>query len=241
MEQQRIAAVELARILHLDSRVELVSQDTGQTRLTLFEPHSQVDMLVNQALRSRPELKQSQALVAAARENENGTVYGPAIPTFTAQAFGGGLGGGPDGGPSNFGAVGDYFLGMTWRIGPGGLFDSGRIHTSKARLVATQLSDAKLKDDIVAYVVSGLTRLQSISDQITLAEGKLTLANETLRVTHERKQYGVGAVLEDIQAQQDLDRARSDFVNLLAEYNKAQYSLNRAVGGVSTADSNASR
>jgi outer membrane protein TolC len=129
---------------------------------------------------------------------------------------------------------------MTWRIGPGGLFDSGRIHTSKAKLAATQLSDAKLKDDIVAHVVAGLTRLQSLFDQITLAEGKLTLATETLRVTHERKQYGVGAVLEDIQAQQDLDRARSDYVNLLAEYNKAQYTLSRAVGKVPSEDSKGS-
>jgi len=239
-EQQRVVAVELARVLHLDSRVELVPQDTGQTRLTLFEPRSPVDALVNQALRFRPELRQSQALVAAARENENGTVYGPMIPTFSAQAFGGGLGGGPDGGPSNFAAEGDYFVGMTWRIGPGGLFDSGRIHTSKAKLAATQLSDAKLKDDIVAHVVAGLTRLQSLFDQITLAEGKLTLATETLRVTHERKQYGVGAVLEDIQAQQDLDRARSDYVNLLAEYNKAQYTLSRAVGKVPSEDSKGS-
>src|SRR5262249_40424011 len=111
----------------------------------------------------------------------------------------------------------------------------------KARLAATQLSDAKLKDDVVAYVVSGVTRLQSLSDQISLAEGKLTLATETLRVTHERKQYGVGVVLEDIQAQQDLDRARSDFVNLLSDYNKGQYTLKRAVGGLTPADADTTR
>jgi outer membrane protein TolC len=230
VEQQRVAAVELARILHLDSRIELIPQDTGQTRLTLFEPNSALDHLVNQALRFRPELKQSQALVLAARENKNGAVYGPMIPSFSAQVFGGGLGGGSDSGPGNLGAEADYLVGMSWRIGPGGLLDSGRIRASKAQLVATQLGDAKLKDDIIAQVVAGLTRLQSLSDQITLAEGKLTSASETLRVTHERKQYGVGVVLEDIQAQQDLERARSDYVSLLAECNKAQYNLSRAIG-----------
>jgi len=69
-----------------------------------------------------------------------------------------------------------------------------------------------------------------LSEQISLAEAKLASARETLRVTHERKQYGVGIVLEDLQAQQDLDRARSDYLNVLAEYNKAQYVLSRAVG-----------
>ena len=233
LEQQRIAAVELARILHLDSKVELVPQDDGQLRLTLFESQSALDPLVNQALRSRPELKESQALLLAAEENKKGTVYGPMIPSFNAQVFGGGLGGGADSGPSHFGGEADYLLGMSWRIGPGGLFDSGRIRASKARLAATELGDARLKDDIVAQVVSGLTRLRSISDQMSLAESKLALATETLRVTNERKQYGVGAVLEDIQAQQDLDRARSDYFNLVAEYNKAQYVLSRAVGSVS--------
>jgi hypothetical protein len=40
-----------------------------------------------------------------------------------------------------------------------------------------------------------------------------------------RQQYGVGIVLEDIQAQQDLTQARSDYFTALAEYNKAQYAL----------------
>src|SRR5205807_10419154 len=91
VEQERLAAVELARILHLDSRVELVPQDTGQTRLTVFEPHSALDLLVTQALRARPELKQSQALISLAQENKNGAVYGPIIPSLNAQVVGGGI------------------------------------------------------------------------------------------------------------------------------------------------------
>jgi outer membrane protein TolC len=53
-----------------------------------------------------------------------------------------------------------------------------------------------------------------------------------LRVTHERKQYGVGVVLEDIQAQQDLDSARSQYIQALADFNKAQYGLSRVVGAL---------
>jgi len=234
-EQQRVAAVELARILHLDSQIELVPQDAQLARLDLFSAHASEQALLDQALHSRPELKESQALISAARETKNGSLYGPLIPSLNAQAFGGGLGGGPDNGPSNFGAEGDFLVGMSWRIGPGGLFDSGRVRANRARLVATELGATKLKDDIAAQVVAGLARLQSLSDQIGLAEAKLGFATETLRVTHERKQFGVGIVLEDLQAQQDLDRARSDYVSLLAEFNKAQYGLSRAVGVVPTA------
>ena len=67
-------------------------------------------------------------------------------------------------------------------------------------------------------------------DQIATTKQNLATASETLRLTRERKQFGVGVVLEDIQAQQELIRARSDYLAAVAEYNKAQYGLSRAVG-----------
>jgi outer membrane protein TolC len=232
LEQQRLTAVDLARILHLDPRVDLVPQDNGLNRLTLVETNLSLDTLIEHALASRPELKQSSAFLDAARDSRNGSVYGPLIPSISAQAFGGGLGGGADGGPSHFGAEGDYLVGLAWRIGPGGLFDPGRTHAAKARLRQAELTDSKLKDDVMSQVVGGLARVQSLGDQIDLAEAKLAAATETLRVTHERKQFGVGIVLEDVQAQQDLERARSDYLESVTEFNKAQYALSKAIGSV---------
>jgi outer membrane protein TolC len=68
LERQRVTAVDLTRTLHLDPRVELVPQDNGLARLTLLATNASVNALVDQALSSRPELKQSGALVAAARD-----------------------------------------------------------------------------------------------------------------------------------------------------------------------------
>ncbi len=230
LEQQRIAAADLARLLHLDSRVELIPQGGELLPLTLFGTNTVLEALVQQALSARPELRQNEALVLAARAEKNGAVYGPLIPTLGAQVFGGGLGGGPDNGPSTFDSTADYLVGLSWRLGPGGLFDSGRIRASKTKLTATELAETKLKDAITSEVVANLTRVRSLFDQIALAEQKLASANETLHLTRERKQYGVGVVLEDIQAQQDLTRARADYATTVAEYNKAQFGLSRAVG-----------
>src|SRR5262249_51366984 len=139
---------------------------------------------------------------------------------------------GPDGGPSNFGAEGDYSVGLSWKIGPGGLFDSGRINTSKARLAAARVSDSKLQDVVVAQVVAGVVRVGSTAAQIRVGEGNVATATETFRLTRERRQYGVGIVLEDIQAQQAVTQARSDYVTAVAENDKAQYTLSKAVGTV---------
>ncbi len=236
LEQQRLAAVNLAQVLHLDSTVELASQDTSLVPLTLLPTNSPLPELVERALGARPELKESKAQIGAARASKNGAVYGPLIPSLGAQVFVGGLGGGPDHGAHTFGSEEDYFVGATWRIGPGGLFDFGRINASKARLATAELGEAKLRDTVTAQVVSGLARMQSLSDQIELAKKNLGTASETLRLTRERKQFGVGVVLEDIQAQQDLVRARSDYVSAIAEYNKAQYGLSRAIGSFPSPD-----
>lgn len=235
-EQERVAGVTLAQVLHLDARVALVPQATGLSRVTLFPTNSLMTPLVERALRARPELKQSEAFVSASRAAEKGARYGPLIPSLGAQVFAGGLGGGPDGGPSNFGSEADYLVGLSWRIGPGGLLDSGRINASKARRAETQFGDSKLKDLIVSQVVASLVRVASTAAQIDLSGRNLNTATETLRLTQQRKQYGVGVVLEDLQAQQALTQARSDYVTALAEYNKAQYRLSQAVGGGATTE-----
>ena len=232
LEQQRIAAASLARSLHLDPRVELIPQDNELVPITLFPTNVSTVSLVDRALASRPELKENAAFVSAARETEKGAVYGPWVPTIGAQVFAGGLGGGPDSGPHHFAAEGDYLVGLSWKIGPGGIFDAGRIKANRARVATAEVEGSKLKDTIGAEVVSTVARMQSLGAQIDLTQRNLGTATETLRLTHERKQYGVGIVLEDIQAQQDLTRARADFVTTLSEFNKAQYAVARAVGGL---------
>src|SRR5262249_27010948 len=152
---------------------ELVPQDSSLAPLTLFPTNSSFGELLERALQTRPELKQNQAQIAAARAAQKGTVYGPLVPALGAQVFAGGLGGRPDHGPSTFGAEEDYLLSATWRIGPGGLFDLGRIRASKARLATVELGEAKIRDSVAAQVVSGWTRAQSLSDQMALAEKNL--------------------------------------------------------------------
>jgi len=230
LEQQRVAAARLAQILHLDSSVELVPQEADLVPLTLVETNASLDALVQQAVRSRPEPKQSQALESAARDAKNGAVYGPLIPSLGAQAVAGGLGGGKNGSTGNFGQSEDYFVGLGWRIGPGGLFDVGRVRASKARLETARLSGVKVQDEITRQVVESHARAQSLQDQLATTKQNLATASETLRLTRERKQFGVGAVLEDIQAQQELTRARSDYLTAIAEFNKAQYALSKAIG-----------
>jgi outer membrane protein TolC len=186
-EQQRLAAAALAQTLHLDPAVDLVPMESDPAPLTLIETNVLLGALVQRAVATRPELRQSQALTASARESKKGTTYGPLIPSVGAQAFGGGLGGGPEGEPGSFGQQEDYFVGLTWRIGPGGLFDPGRRQAAEARLRLAEIDADRARDAVTRQVVDGFTRWQSLTDQLITARRALAAADEGLRLARERR------------------------------------------------------
>ena len=151
-----------------------------------------------------------------------------------ARLFFGGLGGGKDSETGRFGESEDYVALLNWRIGPGGLFDFGNIHAQQARVRGAALTTDKVIDQVANEVITNRTRVQSLADQIATAKQSLSDAAEALRLAQERKEFGVGVVLETILAQQELSRVRNDYVNIVADYNKTQYGLLRALDRLST-------
>lgn len=229
-EQQRVTAARLAQVLRLDPAVALVAPEATPIPLSVLETNVALAVLMQQAFAARPELKQSQKLTAAAREASHGATYGPLIPSLGAQAFWGGLGGGRDGISDTFGGQQDYVVGASWRVGPGGLFDVGLVRSAEARLKISKLNTDKLRDDISRQVVETFARWQSFAEQLETAHRALTAAEEGLRLAQQRKEYAVGVVLETIQAEQDLTRARLDYLQAVTDFNKVQYALQRARG-----------
>ena len=229
-QQQRLAGARLVRTLHLQPLVELTPAEREPVPLALADLNTSPQELIRTALENRPELARSTAPTAAAEESRRGAVYGPLLSTIGAQAFNGQSNGGPGHTWANGGPRADYTVALSWKIGPGGLFDFGRIRASGAKLTGAQLSDERLRDRIAREVVEGYTRVQSLLGQLRVARFNLNAAEETLRLTRGRKQLGVGVLLEDIQAQQELLKARGDLVTIVTELNQQQYALLHSVG-----------
>jgi len=208
----------------------LVTANSELLPLQIVNTNTSLETLIAKALASHPEIAQTHFALAAARDARKGVVYGPYIPTVGAQLFAGGLGGGRDGGDHTFGGSQDYQVTLGWRIGPGGLFDRGRIRAADARLNIAQLNTQKLADEIIRQVTEAHARVSSLAEQLATARRALTAADQSLRLTQQRKEFAIGAVLENIQSEQDLTRARLDYLTIVAEFNKAQYSLQRALG-----------
>ena len=232
IEQQALAAARLVETLHLDSTVALVPRDTGLLVVKVANVRAPYTSLVEEALASRPELKQSAQLTAAARDEKNGAVYGPLLPSVQGQAFIGNLGGGIVGQPKRFGRQEDYTAILGWRVGPGGLFDVGRINATQSRLKGAEFFAGKTEDAVVRQVSEAIARAQSLEDQITIARRAVEGSERTLTLSRERQQFDIANVLENILAEQDLTRSRADYINVIAEFNKAQYELLKSIGAL---------
>jgi len=231
-ETQRATAARLAQLLHLDPAIELVPPDDSLVPLSLVTPGGELGPLVAHALAVRPELDGAQARLEAAQTTLRGVAYGPLVPRIAVQAALGGLGGGAGSASldRDFDRTTDYLVGLSWRVGPGGLFDRSRKQSAEVGARVGKLEREKLTDEIRRQVVEQHAHLQSVSDQLAFARRILDSAEETARLSRGRQQFGVGAVLEDLQAEDELARARRDYFATTAEFNKAQYAA-RYVNG----------
>lgn len=228
LAERRTASTKLAQMLRLDPARQLEPRASDLVPATLLQTN--LPSLIASALHARPELKQSAAGTAAARELQKGATYGPLVPTIGVQAFFGGLGGGRHNDWGNLDRQEDYSVGLSWRLGPGGLLDFDRQRAARARLNIAQLSGEKLRDEITRQVVDASIRADSLAQQLATSRRALAAAEAGHRLAQQRKEFGVGIVLETIQAAQDLTRARLDYARSLADFNKAQYELLRATG-----------
>jgi len=249
-EQARIAAARLAELLKLDPTVDLTPNSAELLPTTLVPTSTSTSdlklaaspgaaaapdlaALVSRALAARPELTQADARLAAVREQHNGARNAPLIPVVNASATIGGLGGdtGLRSWSRGFDNSNDYGVGLSWRIGPGGLFDRSRVRSSEARLRRGELELEQTRDTIRRQVVEFSARATSLSAQLASLRAALDSAEKTAQLSRERRAQSVSGVLEDLLAEEELTRARRDYVAAVAAFDQSQHALLRVLGG----------
>lgn len=231
-EAQRLASSRLAQLLRLHPGVELVPTEDNLVPLSLVTSGGELGPVIARALAARPEIESARAREHAADASVRGASYGPLIPKIGAQAALGGLGGGTGSAPPerDFDSTADYMLGLSWHVGPGGLFDSSRKQIARSAERLSALETERITNEIRRQVVDQHAHLQSLAEQLTFSRNILEAAEKTAQLSRDRRQFGVGMVLEDLQAEEELARSRRDYFATTAEYNKAQYAL-RYVSG----------
>ena len=179
------------------------------------------DRLRPEALRQRPEYRQTKLRVAAAEATERQT-----FRNFFPDISGTGSYGGTQ--PQ---------LNESWTLGLNfswSLFDGGnrlaKYQEAKANLEAAKQRVKSTELDIIQNVEQAEIAVEEAQERIQAAQALVASAQENFRLAQGRFDAGVGTILELTDAQLALTQAQNTETQALADYRIALARLDRAVG-----------
>jgi outer membrane protein TolC len=247
-ERWRVAAAELLRVLRLDPSTQVEPLEPPQLRIELIDLHHPVDDLIPIALMNRPELAAQQAQVQATLALLKQERLRPLVPSILLRGFstpvtgtlaGGVFAGGPNDTVGNTGLRSDLDLQVLWQLDNLGFGNRGRIRQRQAenRLAVVELF--RIQDRVAAEVVQAYAQAEFAGKRVDLAQkglqAALASADKNLSAMGQTKQTaGLVQLLvrpqEAVAAVQALAQAYIDYYGAVADANRAQFRIYRAMG-----------
>jgi outer membrane protein TolC len=243
----RIASANLTRLLRLDPAAIIQPVEPPHLQVTLLSPKESVDALIPIGLLSRPELCSQQALVRATIERLKQEQMRPLIPSLlltgqgTPQFFfnGGVYGTGRNTSLSEWSGRGDVSFQMIWQAENLGFGNRARIRERDAQHQQAILELFRVQDQVAAEIAQAHAQLEGATarvDQAALGvdhaqrsyKGNLEGMSETTR-----SGKVINLVIrpqEVVAALQQLQAAYGVYYLTIADYNRAQFRLFRAMG-----------
>jgi outer membrane protein TolC len=247
-ERWQTASAELNRLLRLDPTTLVEPMEAPQLKIDLIDLGRPVDVLIPLALTHRPELATQQALVQATLARLRQEKIRPLVPsvilrgaatnpagTLAAGYFGGGI----NDNLSNFGVRNTIDLQLLWEFQNLGFGNRALTKQREAESQQATLTLFRTQDAIAAEVAR-------VHAQATRAVNRMHQAEEGLlnaRITVEKSLEGlqqtrnIGGILvqvfrplEVVAAIQSLDQAYRDYYGAIADVNRGQFRLYRALG-----------
>lgn len=247
-ERWRTSGAELNRILRLDPGALVEPLEPPHLMLTLTDPATPVDDLIFLALRNRPELATRQALVRATVERLRRERLRPLVPsimirgasTNPAGTLAGGLfGGGVNDFMGNFGARGDFDVQALWVLENLGIGNRVKVKEQRVQNQLAILEVFRVQDRVAAEVSQAQAEVQAAAARVREAESGLRDALDVVSKDLEgiRQTQRAGNVIllvvrpqEAVAAVQTLSVSYVDYYRAVADYNRAQFRLYRALG-----------
>lgn len=252
-EHWRVASADLVRVLRLEPTALMAPLEPPHLRVTLVALDRSVDDLIALALSNRPELAAQQALVQATLVRLRQERLRPLVPSIllrgastpvTGTLAGGYFGGGQNDELNHFGARGDFDLQVLWELQNLGFGNRALVEARKAENRLSVLELFRLQDRVAAEVSQAHAQAQSATSRLGKAESGLKdaveSANENFKGLGQTKSAGGAAgsrvvILlirpqEVVAAIEVLAQAYGDYYRAVADYNRAQFRLYRALG-----------
>lgn len=252
----RQAALKLAVAINISPAVNITPKESMLSETLLVNDKLDVNDFLNQALESRPEIKENTQLKLAAKKaalRELSTLL-PNSRFFLATATtgsgnsadsliipaGGSLAGGSistgdgsgGGGSGTSTSVSGGFL-LNWFLPGMGVSATGDALSLREDARKVALKGQQIILNILEEVRSSYLQTLTAREEITVAYNGIVSATEELRIADMRLKYNVGTNLELLSAQRDYFDALSRQAEAIVNYRKAQARLLRDTGTIS--------
>lgn len=229
-EEAQVASVRLARVLSQDPTITLVPVEPALIPIDLAPTHCTLPELVATGLSNRPELAESRFLVGAAIDRLRREQNAPLIPSVLLGLSYGGNGGGLGDDISNYGDRMDFDAAAFWEVRNLGFGEQAARNEARARLEQARSRQVQTLDMVASEVAEAHAQVVARREQIEIAQAGITAARQSYRRNSERIQDAIGLPIEALQSIQALDNAQRQYVRSVADYNRAQFRLQRALG-----------
>lgn len=222
-ERFRSASVDLAEALRLEPQLVLLPTEHEVRPVALVAAEENVEVLFAAALERRPGLRERKLELDAARDKRSAAWWaglGPEVlGTFEESAIGRSF-------DVNDRQIYGGFIG--WTLSPSSI---GELRAASARVERAQLERERFEQRVLGDIVKARDRVLTARERICAARRGVEAAEQSLRLSRDRFEGGVGLDLEVLEGQETLTDARSALVGAVVDYNIAQVRLLLALGG----------
>jgi outer membrane protein TolC len=111
-----------------------------------------------------------------------------------------------------------------------GLATFSSVRSAKAQLKSAREDLNQARRDAALEVKQAFYRVEEAQQRVKVSKETVSLAEEELRLAEERYRLGGGTMLEQIDAQLSLSRAKTSNIQALHDYLLSQAQLVKAVG-----------
>jgi len=244
----RAASAELIRVLYLDPTVTVEPLEPPHLQVTLFALDKPVDDFIPIALTNRPELASQRALVQASLRLLQQEKARPFIPSLllrgwstpvTGTLAAGYFGGGINGSVGNFSFREDYDIQLIWTLKNFGFGNRALIRTRAAENQAAFVDQLRVQVRVAEEVVQAYALAQTSAKrvretEVQLKEAQISVEQNLLGLSQPKRAGNLVQLIvrpqEVVAAVNALNQAFTDYYEAIADYNRGQFELYRALG-----------
>ncbi len=230
------ASAELCRVLNLDPSIRLHPTDAYVVPLPIVPDPQPLCELIALGLLRRPELAERRAAIREAFLALEGSKVLPFSPTVLIGFSAGGFGGGSNLVSPVFGSMSgrtDTDVIGYWTLQNMGVGNAAMIKMARARLGATRFQEIAVLNQVRAEVATAYARTHARFAQIATTEAAVRASQRGFREDYDLTIQQTGRKVLPIELLNNfrlLNTARREYLDVIVDYNRAQFELYVAMG-----------